>query len=177
MTAGVDAAVFIRRRPEEPTRALLAQAVERWAPGRFFGVARTEAGQPLLPGSGLHCSVSHSGDIWLCALSEQPVGIDVQLHRARRPAAVARRYFHPAEAAFVERGQGRDFFHVWAAKESYVKFTGRGLSQGLASFCVVDGAGLSGAALGVELLSVPLAGGCSLCLCARRMRAVGLYRL
>lgn len=176
MTQETIALFYRRRRPGEESGALLLRALRRYAPGVPFSPTRTAAGRPV-PGGGVHASITHSGAFWLCALARQPVGVDLQIHRARRPAALSRRYFHPEEDAFLRRQGGRDFFTVWAAKESYVKWTGRGLGQGLATFSTVEGGAICGRRLGVQLRPLPFAPGYSLCLCARRVGAVAYLSL
>lgn len=90
----------------------------------------------------LQFSVSHSGDFVLCAVSEHPIGADVEQIKPFRAGMVAR-YFTKAEADFVWGGSpapdgnvtDRDvcarFYRVWTAKESYVKMTGTGISTDL----------------------------------------------
>ena len=90
----------------------------------------------------LQFSVSHSGDFVLCAVSEHPIGADVEQIKPFRAGMVAR-YFTKAEADFVWGGSAapdgnvtdRDvcarFYRVWTAKESYVKMTGTGISTDL----------------------------------------------
>ncbi len=112
-------------------------------------IYRTPRGKPFLPQfPGLHLSVSHSGEWFICAISNQPVGIDLQEHALLhgetyeqaliRYCKIARRFFHPLEAAFVEIDPKDRFFPVWTAKESYVKYTGQGMDQYYDSFCVLD---------------------------------------
>ena len=92
--------------------------------------------------SDIHFSLSHSGDYSACAFHTKPVGLDLQVHRECRREAIARRFFHPAEYAWLEKTGFEAFFQVWAAKESYVKYTGSGIAGGLDTFSVVDENGL-----------------------------------
>lgn len=114
-----------------------------------FLVSRTPRGKPYLPHlPDLHISVSHSGEWYICAISNQPVGIDLQehalLHSETQEQAliryrkIARRFFHPSEADFVDADPKNHFFPVWTAKESYVKYTGQGMDQYYDAFCVLD---------------------------------------
>ena len=80
---------------------------------------------PLLPQ--LHFSVSHSGAWWLCAFSQQPVGADLQIHKAQADLAqLSRRFFHPLEDHWLAQEGYVSFFPLWCAKESWVKYKGRG---------------------------------------------------
>ena len=112
-------------------------------------VSRTPRGKPFLPHfPDLHISVSHSGEWYICAISNQPVGIDLQEHALlhsetqeqalSRYCKIARRFFHPSEADFVDADPKNRFFPVWTAKESYVKYTGQGMDQFFDAFCVLD---------------------------------------
>ena len=89
-------------------------------------------GKPLLADRGdLWFSLSHSGHWAVCAVSDTPVGVDVELPRCT--PAVAGRYFHPDEltawdSIFLTR--------LWTAKEAFVKALGRGLTIHLDSFLV-----------------------------------------
>ena len=133
--------------------------------------AVTPLGKPYFPAlPELHCSVTHSGSWWLCACSARPVGLDLQIHRSHTdPATLSRRFFHPLEDSWLAREDYRAFFDLWCAKESWVKYTGRGLYDGTESFHVVSPDGTFPAMEGAELRLIPFAEGYSLCLCARQI--------
>ena len=46
-------------------------------------VLYAEGGKPYLEGRAVEISISHSGDLWGCALSKEPVGLDIQLIREK----------------------------------------------------------------------------------------------
>ena len=87
-----------------------------------------EHGKPKV--EGLEFSLSHSGNLVLCAVSEEPVGCDIERLR-EAPKGVAERYFSDAEQVYLSRFSAdeydRKFFRLWTMKESYVKMTGEGL--------------------------------------------------
>ncbi|MCD8216802.1 MAG: 4'-phosphopantetheinyl transferase superfamily protein [Clostridiales bacterium] len=87
----------------------------------------------------VHFSISHSGGYWACAVCDAEVGLDLQEVRTAREEKVARRFFHPAEIDWLEEHGFDEFSRLWAYKESYVKYTGTGLRDGLDYFSVVDG--------------------------------------
>jgi len=100
-------------------------AVLAWAPGRY--------GKPELapPWSGLHTSLSHSGDMIAAAISAgRPVGVDIQhLVPGLDPVGLSARFFPPDEAGYVAAGRGASaradrFAHLWARKEAVVKAAG-----------------------------------------------------
>ncbi len=92
----------------------------------------------------LYASVSHSGGIWACALTtDGPVGLDLQLRTGpKRMEQIARRYFHPAEAAavFAADDPAEEFTRIWCRKEAAAKQSGRGIDALFGSFCTVRAA-------------------------------------
>ncbi len=123
----------------------LGTPVEEWSVLRDSPYAKPYV--PALPN--VHFSITHAGDYWACAVADAEVGLDLQDVRERiagsgtqedRAMAIARRFFHPAEVAYLEGRPAEEFFRLWAKKESYVKYTGAGLTGGLDFFSVVDGA-------------------------------------
>lgn len=122
-------------------------------------LGKGEHGKPFyLDAPWLHFSISHSGSFWVCAISGSSVGVDLQEHRSkgkRKAAAenesdglgrIAARFFHPAEAQYFRslaeagsRGREAAFYDIWAAKESYVKYTGEGIGKSFGEFSVSDG--------------------------------------
>jgi 4'-phosphopantetheinyl transferase len=96
-----------------------------WAPGRH--------GKPQLapPWSGLHTSISHSGDLVAVAISTaRPVGADIQyLVPGLDAVGLAARFFPPGEEGYVAAGHDASaradrFAHLWARKEAVVKAAG-----------------------------------------------------
>ena len=164
------------------SRALLRRAASQYtglADSALGPIAEGAQGKPYfsyLPH--LHCSVTHSGDWWLCAFGAQPLGVDLQLHRSHaEPSRLSRRFFHPREDAWLARGQYRAFFDVWCAKESWVKYTGTGFFQDPASFSVVDETGSFPRLPGMSLQLLPFLPGYSLCLCAAKISTWSLLEL
>lgn len=94
-------------------------------------------GRPRLALADHDCNWSHSGAHLLVALGRGvDVGVDVELARPRpRALELARRYFHPDEAAELAAVAGDDrsaaFLRLWCAKEAVLKAHGRGLAFGL----------------------------------------------
>ena len=106
--------------------------------GLQAGEIRTgEYGKPCFPAlPGFHFSLSHSGSMALCAVSDRALGCDIEQIRGDR-LRLAARFFHPQEYAWLlalpeeERQEG--FFRLWTSKESFIKAIGRGLSLPLDS--------------------------------------------
>jgi 4'-phosphopantetheinyl transferase len=90
-------------------------------------------GKPELapPWSGLHTSLSHSGDMIAAAISTgRPVGIDIQhLVPGLDTIGLSARFFPSGEAGYVAAGRDASeradrFAHLWARKEAVVKAAG-----------------------------------------------------
>jgi 4'-phosphopantetheinyl transferase len=90
-------------------------------------------GKPELaaPWSGLHTSLSHSGDMIAAAISTgRHVGVDIQhLVPGLDTAGLSARFFPPDEAGYVAAGADESaradrFAHLWARKEAVVKAAG-----------------------------------------------------
>lgn len=96
-----------------------------WIPGRH--------GKPELapPWSGLHTSLSHSGDMIAMAISaDRPVGVDIQHPVPDLDTnGLSARFFPPDEASYVAAGRhararADRFAYLWVRKEAVVKAAG-----------------------------------------------------
>lgn len=101
-------------------------------------VGYEENGKPFLKDyPELFFNLSHSGEYVVCAIAREPVGVDIQKHTGIRERLADRFFTEEDKKRLTEcKEQEREslFFRMWSIKESYIKLTGRGLSQGLASF-------------------------------------------
>lgn len=164
------------------SRALLNAAASRYTgiPGDCLGkVEAGPRGKPFFSQMPhVHFSVTHSGTWWLCAFSPQPLGLDLQIHQSyTAPPKLSRRFFHPQEDAFLyERGY-RDFFDLWCAKESWVKYTGNGFFDDPSTFSVVSSDYQFPILDGVQFRLIRFAPEYSLCLCAQNMGRMVLIDL
>lgn len=80
----------------------------------------------------VHYNISHSGDIVSVAMSQAPVGIDIE-HKDDRDFKVTSRMFSEEDKAFINADQ-KKFREVWTSKESFLKCTGEGIVVPLNSF-------------------------------------------
>lgn len=89
----------------------------------------------------LYFNLSHSGSVAVCALCDAEIGVDVQEYRKVKES-VAERFFTAQEKtqlkALENHGEEYEklFFRMWSVKESYIKFTGLGMKQGLDTFVI-----------------------------------------
>ena len=99
---------------------------------KYADLKRNDYGKPL-PIGGWHFNLSHSGQYWVMALSDnREVGIDIEMRRDLRPR-IARRILAAGEEAL----EG-DLLRTWVLKEAYAKKVGEGLLLGFRSFTSGD---------------------------------------
>ncbi len=125
-------------------------------------IIRNAYGQPIFADAANgHLSLSHSGDYTLLALSDSPVGIDLQRLRMKTdPLSVAKRFLSPAETARIKavspKERKRIFLEIWAKKEAAVKAVGLGFTVSPSSFSVLtDRLDIAGLTLKLFAVDVP----------------------
>ncbi|MDQ2087638.1 4'-phosphopantetheinyl transferase superfamily protein [Herbivorax sp. ANBcel31] len=96
-----------------------------------------EYGKPYLKGvDDFHFNISHSGKWVVCAISDRPVGVDVEKIK-HLDIKIADRFFSKKEIDDLYRLEESErlqyFFDLWTLKESYIKADGRGLYIPLSS--------------------------------------------
>ena len=127
-----------------------------------------EHGKPYLSSGEVFFNLSHSSKYAVCAICDKEIGCDVQAISPSLPHAVLK--LHPSEIASIERSASpvRDFFRIWAFKESYMKCTGKGLCEPLAAFSVDIGKDPPTVdARGYSLSEVFLSDDCACAVCVR----------
>lgn len=98
---------------------LTLAAREVWGLRALPETALNAAGKPVFPAQPeLHFSISHTKGVVLAALSDAPVGADVE-RRREIPEVVRRRLFE------VPAGD-LELFELWTLRESWFKLTGEG---------------------------------------------------
>ncbi len=143
-----------------------------------FGLTKGKYGKPFFANlPEVHFSISHSGDFWLCAFGENPLGVDIEKWRVADYSAIARRFFHPEECKAVASGSISTFFNIWTAKESYVKYHGKGLSLPLESFSVVNDGILVSSVCGLQLQSFEFVPGYSAHICSSTLGSIKMHSL
>lgn len=97
-------------------------------------------GKPLLLKPLQNFNISHSGDWVVCAISNNPVGIDVEKIEDM-DLKLVQYFFNELELlqlyALPDHSRIDRFYSLWTAKESYVKSVGHGLSIPFNSFNVL----------------------------------------
>ena len=97
-----------------------------------LSICRTPGGKPYFASHDLFFSISHAKDTVAVALSDTPVGIDIEFIDERRDIlSLSRRFFAPDEHKALSETAGSpldDFFALWTKKEALAKITGEGLA-------------------------------------------------
>ena len=110
----------------------------------------------------VHFSLSHSGDMLMCAISDENVGADCQVivNDGERLKRIANRFFTEEEVTFLSSQKDIDyaplFFDIWTRKEAYVKYTGAGLSGGLRTFSTICNGTFAKKLDDVRFINVPV---------------------
>jgi 4'-phosphopantetheinyl transferase len=122
----------------QSARALLSWAAKRKWPevGDDPVVETLPGGKPVFRDFPQHhFNLSHSGGWVVCALSDQPVGIDLQ--QMRKSSSPVSRKFTQEEQDWLSAHHPEEFYALWVKKEAYLKYTGAGLTRKLSSFSVL----------------------------------------
>ena len=102
----------------ETVYAILEYAMKREIGGVLPEIKKTPAGKPFFPDmQDVHFSLSHTRTHVLCAISSEPVGVDIESERQISEKTI--RFFStPEELSFF------DPLDLWVLKESYIKLVG-----------------------------------------------------
>lgn len=88
-------------------------------------------GKPYLKQGGVYFNLSHSGEIAVCAVSHQEVGVDIQKIKPVSEALV-KKVCSERElvrlSALSKREREEEFCRLWTLKESVMKWSGEGLA-------------------------------------------------
>lgn len=128
----------VAKSPAVRSRTIFSYALLRLALAENFGINEAPEfgyeplGKPFLTAfPNARFSISHAENAVLCAVSEQPVGADIQDIRALK-ADVSHKICTPVELEKLSGtdDKNRDICRLWCLKESFGKLTGKGFSEG-----------------------------------------------
>ncbi|MBO5909141.1 MAG: 4'-phosphopantetheinyl transferase superfamily protein, partial [Clostridia bacterium] len=137
------------RHADDKKRTVSGEMLSRKAISEWCGVTpqsivfdTKEHGKPYAKDLSIEFSISHSGDIVVCAVDDKPIGIDIEQIRpmdlkiAKRictdeellylfgHAAIEQDFCYTEDIEILTR-----FFMLWTAKEAYGKLVGNGLAS------------------------------------------------
>jgi phosphopantetheinyl transferase len=118
------------------SRALLAETIDAFGVGPH-SVRREPGRRPALDPPTHHFSMSHSGNLTVCAVAERNIAVDVELLETARAIRLSAsppvRFFTEYERNLIASDPGR-LVRVFTLKEAWSKYQGIGLGIGLGSF-------------------------------------------
>ena len=127
-----------RRRSVAVWLLLRQMLAERGLDADSLPVSEDEFGKPAFEASlGIHFNLSHGGERVMAAVSDRPVGCDVE-RVVPFDEGVARECLTDRELTWIKRAQpgldrDRAFIRLWVRNEAYVKAVGKGLGIDLKS--------------------------------------------
>ncbi|OXA90088.1 4-phosphopantetheinyl transferase [Flavobacterium hercynium] len=103
-------------------------------------IKHTEYNKPYFDNDKIQFNISHSGEIVVCALSdEQEIGIDIEIVSDIKIADFRSQLTENEwQKIALAANANHSFFEYWAQKEAVIKTHGHGLSIPLTSFEIVD---------------------------------------
>ena len=103
-------------------------------------IYKNDFGKEYIKDRNIYYNVSHTYGLLCSAVSDSEIGVDCETIREKDWEALSKRFFTQREYEAIKASDDPldEFFRVWTKKESYVKYTGEGLSRSLSSFDVKD---------------------------------------
>jgi 4'-phosphopantetheinyl transferase len=109
-------------------------------PKEKIEIKKGKHGKPYVLNIPAHFNISHSGNYTVVAISDSPIGIDLEIIEDFS-AILAKKLFNEDELKYIsEVGSMKRknlmqqcFYEIWTAKEAYLKFIGCGISGGVNS--------------------------------------------
>lgn len=105
-------------------------------------------GKPKLIQNSLFFNLAHAQELAVCVISDREVGVDVERKdrlegkEQKRKLQIAKKILTPEEWKLWEKAgcQTEELISVWTKKESYVKMTGKGLTENLTTVDTISNA-------------------------------------
>ena len=122
-------------------RAMLRTVLEQFTgePAASHEITSNDDGKPFCV-QGPAISIAHSGDLVVCAVTDQgQIGVDVEIpDRRRNTTRIANEYFAADESRWLSSQPADRFYMLWVLKEAWLKAKGTGIAGGLDRLrCVV----------------------------------------
>ncbi len=92
---------------------------------------KDQNGKPYAENIDIEFNISHSGDYVVCAISNTPIGIDIEQIRDIKDSLI-RYVCQENELQYVyeiSQETQKHFFEIWTSKEAYVKCIGTGMKD------------------------------------------------
>lgn len=79
----------------------------------------------------IHFNLSHCRTAVICAVSDHPVGVDIEALGRRISPSLVRYTMNPEEQQLIASSPDTAFLRLWTRKEALVKLRGTGLQDGI----------------------------------------------
>ncbi len=79
----------------------------------------------------IHFNLSHCSTAIICAVSDRPIGVDIESIGRKTSDAVIRYTMNEEEQELIARSSNNMFLRLWTMKEALVKLRGTGLQDGI----------------------------------------------
>ena len=96
-------------------------------------IKKSSNGKPYAENSNYKFSISHCGNLVVCAVSKNKIGVDIEKIRNVR-LKMADKFACESEIAYIGEKLER-FFEIWTLKEAFFKCKGTGLGSDIKSVC------------------------------------------
>ena len=110
-------------------------------PKKLLHLKVNQFGKPYLQDyENWHFNISHTNEMMIIGISDKPIGVDIEKIR-NADFRIAKQFFTEKENLYIHafnEKQDKRFFEIWTKKESYLKYTGYGLTVPLKSLDVCD---------------------------------------
>ncbi|MEG0291246.1 MAG: 4'-phosphopantetheinyl transferase superfamily protein [Anaerovoracaceae bacterium] len=107
-----------------------------------FTIDRTVEGKPYFRNAPICFSVSHSKELFVCAVSNDLIGVDIEEKIIRDSEKTAARYFGKNETHYVELWGSDGFMELWVRKEALTKLLGIPLLKTISKYELADRNGI-----------------------------------
>lgn len=122
---------------DDKKRSICAEMLAKCEIAKRYGIEpcdvildTAENGKPYCKNLNVHLSLSHSGDYAVCAIGENPIGIDIQ-KIVPYNEKTARKVCSKIELEIIEKSADKsaEFIKFWTEKEAVMKMTGLGIGE------------------------------------------------
>lgn len=125
-------------------RYLLRSILPKYIPDLppLFELLFTETNKPYLSNTEVQFNLSHSGEIVVLAISNKPIGIDIEhIKPVMDMAGVMQVCFNEQEIESINSSSNPQFrfYEFWTRKEAILKATGEGIATNLLGLTVIEG--------------------------------------
>jgi len=122
-------------------RSILPKYIPDLTP--LFELSVTETNKLYLPNTEVYFNLAHSGDLVVLALSNKPIGIDIEhVKPIKDMTDVMQVCFNEQEIHSINSSPNPQFrfYEFWTRKEAILKATGEGIATNLLALNVLEGA-------------------------------------